>query len=125
MLKHLPNLCVGEAEFVKLIVSVIESRQLNALVTQLVLEELTLFGEGDYDDVLSKFSTSCFFSTDLDVLWVSVSCLLLAGATISWDSFEQIAFWQLLNAELGGRPERIERLFLTAGTVTGLEVDGT
>lgn len=72
--KKFPEYVVGNSEVLHMLVGTMEPRQLNQLMSEITLGELTVFGED------SKLDT-------------------LLESTLEWESFEQQCVWHLIQAE--------------------------
>ncbi|RUO95859.1 hypothetical protein BC936DRAFT_143079, partial [Jimgerdemannia flammicorona] len=96
--RHLADACVGDAEFLHVVVAMIAPAQVYSLACKLIAGEIEVFGiTNDYDEILEP--------------------------ALEWETFEQIVMWQLINAELGGRVDKVERLVSKSAVVGGLEAE--
>jgi len=82
VLQEFADLVVGHAPFLRLLCSFLDFAQLQALVSRVSLGELTVIGPARLQ--------------------------VTTEASLGWESFEQLALWQLLSAELAGDPTRVE-----------------
>eukprot|EP00743_Colponemidia_sp_Colp-15_P009348 GILK01010219.1.p1 GENE.GILK01010219.1~~GILK01010219.1.p1 ORF type:complete len:1151 (-),score=163.04 GILK01010219.1:154-3606(-) len=92
-LEGLDDLCVGSVDLVTLLMQTIDPVHLYKLSSSLYLQQYRLFGPSP-NAIISK--------------------------SLSFDSFEQMAFWQLLVAEFSSRPSEVESWF--PGTLRLLQV---
>ncbi|ORX99369.1 hypothetical protein K493DRAFT_313249 [Basidiobolus meristosporus CBS 931.73] len=83
--KKYPEICVGNTDFLHLAVAMMDPSQVYQLMTSLNSDELTMFGQSDYETSV--------------------------GPTLEWETFEQICVWQLIAAEIAGKTELVEMLF--------------
>lgn len=72
--KKFPEHVVGNSEVLHMLVGIMEPRQLNQLMSEITLGELTIFGEDSKLDSLLE-------------------------STLEWESFEQQCVWHLIQAE--------------------------
>ncbi|KAG9299448.1 hypothetical protein G9A89_009401 [Geosiphon pyriformis] len=94
ILRDLREFCVGNVEFIYLTISRISSSLAFILKTNLSLKTVHLFGDCNFDEILVF--------------------------ALGWTEFEQITFFILLNAEMGGRLDQVERFFRTSMILRGL-----
>ncbi|CAG8453913.1 4107_t:CDS:10 [Ambispora gerdemannii] len=96
ILKELREYLVGDVDFIYLTISRMSPALALSIQTNLRLNKIQIFGECDFDELL--------------------------GYVFSWSEYDQGVFFELLNAEVGGKFEKIAQIVENSTFLRGMDV---
>ncbi|KAI9287172.1 protein-domain-containing protein [Umbelopsis sp. AD052] len=94
--KFLPRLSVGNNEIIRILISSLLPDKISVLSSQLSCKYLKVFGSEDLGPIIIE--------------------------SLSWETFEQIVFWRLLQAEIGTCADKVDSLMDAIATENILEI---